>query len=155
MHSRSGSNCNGFQLVHPVRVMATQRAAPAFGGCEATLAGLAALARAPDEKLATADGAKNFTLPVSEADLKVFSLVSEGFAKGVDTGNADGGDVEEVAHEELSVASFLDTGETRESFDDLLTDVCTMGAFEGDFLTGVMRGFLLFSRSTSRDRELP
>jgi hypothetical protein len=155
MHSRSGSNCNGFQLVHPVRVMATQRAAPAFGGCEATLAGLAALARAPDEKLATADGAKNFTLPVSEADLKVFSLVSEGFAKGVDTGNADGGDVEEVAHEELSVASFLDTGETRESFDDLLSDVWTMGAFEGDFLTGVMRGFLLFSRSTSRDRELP
>ena len=131
--------------------MASQGTAPAFG---ATLAGLAALARAPDEKLVTADGAKNFTLPVSGADLKVFSLVSEGFAEAVNTGTVDGGDVE-AAHDEFSVGSFLDTGELRESFAVLLTDVCTIGAFEGDFLTGVMRGFLLLRRSTSRDRELP
>lgn len=131
-----------------------QRTAPAFGGCEATLASLVAFARAPDEKLAIADGAKNFTLPESGADLKVFSLVSEGFAEGVETGSVGGGDVEEVVHE-LSVGSFLDTGEMTESPGDLLTDVCTIGAFEGDFLTGVTRGFLLFRRSTSRDRELP
>lgn len=55
----------------------------AFGGCEVTITALAALARAPDEKFATADGAKNFTLPVSGADLRVVSRVSEGFAEGV------------------------------------------------------------------------
>lgn len=128
---------------------------PAFRGCEDTIADLAAFARAPDEKLATADGAKNFTLPVSGPDLKVFSLVSDGFADGIETGNVDGGDdVEEAAQEELSVDSFLDTGDIRESLVNLLTGVCTIGAFEGDFLTGVMRGFLLLSRSVSRDRAL-
>lgn len=84
---------------------------PAFGGCEDTAADLATFTRAPDEKLATADGAKNFTLPVSEPDLNVFSRVREGFAEGVETGNVDGGDVEEAPQLVLSVGSFLGTGD--------------------------------------------
>jgi hypothetical protein len=129
-------------------------AAAAFIGCEDAVAGLATFARALDEKLATADGAKNFTLPVSGPDLKVFSLVSEGFAEHVETGNIDGGDVEEAPQVELSVGSFLDTGDIGRSLDNLLTGVCTIGAFEGDFLTGVMRGFLLLSLSVRRERAL-
>lgn len=128
--------------------------AAAFRGCENNDTDLAVLARAPDEKFATADGAKNFTLPVSGPDLNVFSRVSDGFVDGVETGTVEGGDVEGDAQDELSVGSFLDTGDIRESLIDLLTGVCTLGALEGDFLTGVMRGFLLLSRPVSRDRAL-
>lgn len=54
----------------------------AFGGCEITVGVLDTFAREPDEKLATVNGAKNFTLTVSETDLKVLSRVSEDFAEG-------------------------------------------------------------------------
>jgi hypothetical protein len=55
----------------------TKIIAPALKDCEAKVADFAAFARAP-EKLATADGAKNFTFPVSGLDLNVFSRVSNG-----------------------------------------------------------------------------
>lgn len=63
--------------------------------------------------------------------------------------------MEEVAQGKLSDGNFLETGEISESLANLLTGICTIGAFEGDFLTEVRRGFLWLRRSDSRDRELP
>lgn len=88
----------------------TKIIAPAFKDCEAKVADFPAFARAP-EKLATADGAKNFTFPVSGLDLNVFSRVSNGrTVEFVIWGDTAGDGTEDGAPEELSTAIFFAMG---------------------------------------------